>query len=82
MVRVWDTTTGEEYYSFRAPDFVLSVDWSPDGKHLVTSGHFNTPVVLRVWPSTEELIEYAYDCCVTRELTAEEREQLGLPPSQ
>jgi hypothetical protein len=45
----------------------------------VVGGRFNTPRVVRVWSSTEELIEYAYDCCVIRQLTAEERAQLGLP---
>ena len=79
MVRVWDPTTGEEVSSFRALGQVYNVDWSPDGTHLVAAGDFTTPVVFRVWRSTEELIEGAYDCCVTRELTAEEREQLGLP---
>ena len=41
------------------------------------SGDF--PCAKRVWQSTEELIDYAYECCVWRELTAEEREQFGLP---
>ena len=27
----------------------------------------------------KELIDYAYECCVFRELTAEEREVFGLP---
>ena len=29
--------------------------------------------------STEDLIAYAYDCCVFRDLMPEEREQFGLP---
>lgn len=28
----------------------------------------------------EQLGEVAYDCCVFREMTPEEREQFGLPP--
>jgi hypothetical protein len=32
-----------------------------------------------VWQSTEDLIAYAYDCCVFRDLMPEEREQFGLP---
>jgi hypothetical protein len=31
-----------------------------------------------VWQSTEELIQYAKECCVFRELTPEERQQFGL----
>ena len=30
------------------------------------------------WRSTQELNDYAYACCVIRELTPEERELLGL----
>ena len=30
-------------------------------------------------PAAQELIDYAYECCVFRELTAEERELFGLP---
>jgi hypothetical protein len=35
--------------------------------------------VFRVWLSVEELIAYAKECCVFRELTPEERQQFGLP---
>ncbi len=34
-----------------------------------------------IWSSLEELIEFACDCWVVRELTPEEREQFGLPPA-
>ena len=40
------------------------------------------PIFRRVWQSTEDLIHYAYDCCVWRELTPEEREQFGLPEKE
>jgi hypothetical protein len=33
-----------------------------------------------VWQTTDDLIEYAKECCVFRQLTPEEREQFGLPP--
>jgi hypothetical protein len=64
---------------FRAPDFVTAVDWSPDGQYVVASGGFEVPVIRRAWQSTEELIAHAKECCVTRELTPEERVQFGLP---
>jgi hypothetical protein len=31
-----------------------------------------------VWQSTEELVDYAKECCVFRELTDAERVQFGL----
>jgi hypothetical protein len=34
--------------------------------------------VWRVWQTTEELVEYAKECCVIRELTEAERVQFGL----
>ena len=37
------------------------------------------PEIRRVWSSTEALVAYAQECCVRRELTAEERVQFGLP---
>jgi hypothetical protein len=31
------------------------------------------------WQSTEDLIDFAKECCIVRELTEEERERFGLP---
>jgi hypothetical protein len=42
----------------------------------------NTQGILQIfptWHSTQELIDYAYECCVFRELTVEERQLFGLP---
>jgi hypothetical protein len=58
---------------------VYSVNWSPDGKYVAAGGYFNPPVVRRAWQSTEDLIAYAKECCVTRTLTPEECQQFGLP---
>ena len=38
--------------------------------------------VWRVWQTTEELIAYAKECCVFRQLTPAEREQFGLPAAE
>jgi hypothetical protein len=38
--------------------------------------------VFHIWQSTEELIAFARECCVFRDLTLEEREQFGLPPRE
>ena len=35
--------------------------------------------VFPIWPSKEDLIDYACDCCVFWELTLEERQFFGLP---
>ncbi len=78
IVKVWDAATGEEVMKFQAPGTVLNVDWSPDGQSLIAAGFFNSPIIKRVWQSTDELIQYAKECCVFRELTAAEREQFGL----
>jgi len=34
--------------------------------------------VWRVWQSKEELLAYAKQCCVIRQLTPQERQQFGL----
>jgi WD40 repeat protein len=78
-VKVWDAATGEEIYGFSAEAAVLNVDWSPDGQYIIASGLYDVPVVRRTWQSAAELVAYASACCVTRELSPEEREQFGLP---
>ena len=78
-VIVWNPETGEEALSFVVPSTVWSTDWSPDGKFISAAGDNPVPVIRRVWQSTDELIDYVYECCVTRELTDVERQQFGLP---
>jgi WD40 repeat protein len=78
-VKVWDAATGVEVYGFSAEAAVLNVDWSSDGQYITASGLFEVPVVRRAWQSTDDLIAYARECCVSRELTPEERERFGLP---
>jgi WD40 repeat protein len=83
LVKIWDSETGEELWSFSVAGAPLTIGWSPDGTHVIVTGDGLTePVIKRIWQSTEELIDYAYQCCVNRELTVEEREQFGLPPTE
>ena len=78
-VRVWDVETGNELLTLDIPTLYASaVWWSPDGQHLAIGGLGTQTSIWRVWQSTEELVEYAQECCVFRELTPEERERYGL----
>jgi WD40 repeat protein/class 3 adenylate cyclase len=81
LVKIWDPDSGEELMGFSVPGAPLTIGWSPDGTHVIVTGDgINEPIIKRVWKSTEDLIAYAYDCCVFRELTPDERLQFGLPP--
>jgi WD40 repeat protein len=82
--RIWDVETGAELLTLSTPnDFQADTRWSPDGQHLLVGiGNLTGPGhsgVWRVWQSTEELVTYAKECCVFRELTDAERKQFGLP---
>ena len=82
--RIWDAETGAELLTLPTPgDWWTIPDWSPDGQYLlVTMANLFSPGqngVWRVWQSTQELIDYAKECCVFRDLTPEERTQFGLP---
>jgi WD40 repeat protein len=77
-VKVWHAGSGKEIDGFSAEAAILNVDWSADGRYIVASGLFNPPLVQRAWNTTEDLIAHARECCFSRELTPEEREQFGL----
>lgn len=82
-VRVWDASTGAELLQIPTPTpWFLYAAWSPNGQYLATAGDSQPARVWRVWQSTQELIDYARECCVVRELTAAEREQFGLPTAE
>lgn len=82
--RIWDVETGAELLTLSTPnDWAAYPLWSPDGQYLLVAiGNMTTSGradVWRVWQSTQELIDYAMECCVFRELTEAERAQFGLP---
>jgi WD40 repeat protein len=80
FIKVWDAVTGDGVLGFESKGEINSLNWSPDGAYLVAAdGANNMPVIRRAWQSTDQLIAHAYECCVIRELTLEERQQLGLP---
>ena len=75
-VRVWDANAGVELLRYSG----IGAAWSPDGKRIATADSDGTTKMLPAWQTTQELIDHAKECCVVRELTAEEREQFGLGP--
>jgi WD40 repeat protein len=81
VVKIWESQSAEELLSFSLPGAPLNIAWSPDGTHIIVTGDgLREPVIKRVWSTPEELIDYAHDCCVSRQLTLEERDRFGLPP--
>lgn len=80
VVKIWNSETAEEIATLTIPGDVVNVHWSPDGQFIIVNGTgINEPVIKRVWTSPDKLIAYAKACCVTRDLTPEERRQFGLP---
>jgi WD40 repeat protein len=82
--RIWDAQTGAELLTLSTPcDWWTVPSWSPDGKYLIVPiGNISGPGrsgVWRVWQTTQELVDYAKECCVFRQLTEAERQQYGLP---
>jgi WD40 repeat protein len=79
-VRVWDSSTGDELLTLSVPVLYGGAAWwSPDGQHLAIVGLDTLVSVWRVWQTTDELVDYARECCVVRQLTPAERQQFGLP---
>lgn len=77
--RMWNVATGAELLRLPTPTtWFLTASISPQGTYLATAGNDGTIRLWRVWQTTQELIDYARDCCVIRDLTAKEIEQFGL----
>ncbi len=78
-VRVWDSSNGDELLKLSVPVLYGGYAWwSPDGQHLAIVGSETLISVWRVWQSKQELIEYAKEWSVIRDLTDAERQRFGL----
>jgi WD40 repeat protein len=78
--RIWDAQTGEELLTLTTPAFYAPyARWSPAGQYLAVGMEAHPAEIWRVWQSSEELLDYAKECCLFRELTAAERQRFALP---
>ena len=77
--KVWDLNSGVELLSYDVPGWVDS-SYSPDGTKVLIGSNQGTLEIYPTWNSVPELIDYARECCLVRELTPEERQLFGLPP--
>jgi WD40 repeat protein len=76
--RLWDAESGKQIGEPLTGHFVVSAAFSPDGKRIVTASSDKTARLLRIFPSTEEIVAVA-KAAVPRCLTAEQRHQFFLP---
>jgi WD40 repeat protein len=77
--RVYDVMTGSELMVYEVGGWA-SAALSPDGKLFFVFSGEGVGYVYPTLANTEDLIAFAKECCLIRELTPEEREQFGLPP--
>jgi WD40 repeat protein/uncharacterized membrane protein len=80
--KVYNIETGTEMISYDVGGVVYPA-YSPDGRRVLIGnieGDWGSVQIFPTWHSTDELIAYARECCLVRELTPDEREQFGLPP--
>jgi WD40 repeat protein/DNA-binding SARP family transcriptional activator len=79
--KIWDAATGAELLSYAFGPQLTEGKWSPDMKRIALSAADGKVRIVDVhWHTTDELIAYARECCLIRQLTADERELFGLPP--
>jgi WD40 repeat protein len=78
--RIWDAGTGAELLSYSFGPQLTGGAWSPDMKQIALSANDGKVRIVDVhWHTADELIAYGRECCLLRELTADERELFGLP---
>ena len=78
--RLWDAQTGLEISVYEIGTANAGFI-SPDMTKIAFSSEDGTVRFYPFLPELDDLIEYAYECCVVRELTAQERLIFGLDPT-
>jgi WD40 repeat protein len=76
--RAFEAATGIELLVYELGGWPAG-SLSPDGTLMLIGTNDGKISLYPVWLTTEELIAYAKECCLLRELTPEEREVFGLP---
>jgi WD40 repeat protein len=75
---IFNASTGNQVLDFN----YSFASWSPQGTALALNSYTYDLVVFPIWPSLDELVDFAKSCCLIGSLTAEERLEFGLPPRQ
>ena len=76
---VWEVLSGSVVHTWRTSNTPASAAWSPGGQQVVIASIEPEPELDQVWQSSTELIAYAEQCCVRRQLGVDERRKFGLP---
>jgi WD40 repeat protein len=79
VAKVWDANNGNQVATFNIGAMAVA-SWSPDGTLMAVNDFHGNLKVYPAWQTLDELIAYAKECCLVRELIPEERAQFGLPP--
>jgi WD40 repeat protein len=77
-IYVWDAATLERVAFYPREGDYVHASWKPDGTAIAIGYRNGDLRVYPAWQSLEELIAYAKEHCVLRELTPEERARYGL----
>jgi WD40 repeat protein len=76
--RLWDAASGKKLLTLEGhTDGVRSAAFSPDGTRVVTASDDDTAKIWRVFPTTQDLVDYAKSI-VARHLTPEQRKAFFL----
>ena len=76
--RVFEAATGLELLVYDLGGWPAGT-LSPDGRQMAIGTNDGKTSLYPTWLTKDELIAYAKECCLVRELTPEEREVFGLP---